>query len=137
MLMNRLLTSTALQLRSWHRNIRLLSHSLTSFTTVLDDKNKEDVTFSDLFQRSKFATMLDPANQKVEGKVLAVVNNNMYVDFGFKFHAVVPVPKDGDGYAKGTRVVVRVVDLEMTNHFIGDHRDISLLEAEAEFIGKL
>lgn len=92
-------------------------------------------TFSEIFKRSKFATVLDPVNQKVEGKVLAVVEDKMYVDFGCKFHAVVPVPKERtESYDKGTRVIVRVLDLEMTNHFIGDHRDLSLLEAEAELI---
>lgn len=101
--------------------------------TDLEKNEPPGETFSEIFKRSKFATVLDPINQKVEGKILAVVDDNMYVDFGCKFHAVVPVPKaKADSYGKGTRVIVRVLDLEMTNHFIGDHRDISLLEAEAE-----
>ena len=93
-------------------------------------------TFADIFKRSKLANTPDPTGQKVEAEVLAVVEGNMYVDFGCKFHAVVPVPKAGaKSFRKGTRVIVRVLDLEMTNHFIGDHRDLSLLEAEAEFVG--
>ena len=108
---------------------------------LLDNKPEangepKNETFAEIFKRSKFVSILDPVNQKVEGVVLAVVNKNLYVDFGCKFHAVVPIPKvNEDSYRKGTRVVIRVLDLEMTNHFIGDGRDISLLEAEAELVG--
>ena len=100
---------------------------------------RTDESFRELFERSKFAAIVDPVGQEVEGEVLAMVGEKMYVDFGCKFHAVVPVPDQAESgsYEKGSRVVVRVLDLEMTDHFIGDHRDTSLLEAEAELVGKL
>ena len=115
--------------------LRMFAHQLKSEAAGAESRESTNESFADIFQRSKFATMLDPVNQNVEGEVLAVVNDNMYVDFGCKFHAVVPVPKErAENFGKGSRVVVRVLDLEMTNHFIGDHKDISLLEAEAELV---
>ena len=137
MLLNRLLTRNVLQAKPWRRHVkhlRVSAHSLKRNTVNAD----KDAAFGDLFQRSKFATMLDPIGQRVEGEVVAVVKQKIYVDFGFKFHAVVSLPREGSaGYRKGTRVVVRLLNLEITNHFIGDHRDISLLEAEAELVDRL
>lgn len=126
----------ATRLQYMMRHLRMFSYGLQRTTTDksnLDDKPCEQETFADMFKHSKFATMLDPINQKVKGEVLAVVEDKMYIDFGCKFHAVVPVPKERvASYRKGTPVIVRVLDLEMTSHFIGDHRDLTLLEAEAE-----
>lgn len=61
-----------------------------------------------------------------------------YVDFGCKFHAVVSLPAAAakrKGYHRGAKVLVRVKSLELTDHFIGDSRDTTLLEAEAELVG--
>ena len=68
----------------------------------------------------------------MEGEIVAVVGQNMYVDFGYKFHAVVPLPQSRVAeYCKGKRVIVTINDLEMTDHFLGDSKHISLLEADA------
>jgi small subunit ribosomal protein S28 len=118
------------------KHLRVLAHA-SKEDGASGNEPRSDGTFRDLFQRSKYASILDPVNQNVEGEVLAVVGGNMYVDFGCKFHAVVPVPTspgDGTRYEEGSKVVVRVLDLEMTDHFVGDNRDTSLLEAEAELV---
>ena len=121
-----------------HRSLNNMKHLRTCVqrlnTEAAGAERQENAneTFRDLFQRSKFANMLDPVNQEVEGEVLAIVKDQIYVDFGCKFHAVVPKPVTT--IRKGTRVTVRILDLEMTNHFVGDHRDISLLEAEVELV---
>ena len=123
-----------------HTFLRIFTCRLQGETAVGNATNdykseSADVTFAEIFRRSKFAAELDPVNQKVEGEVLAVVDDKMYVDFGCKFHAVVPLPTArAKSYRKGTRVMLRILDLEITNHFIGDHKDTSLLEAEAELI---
>ena len=145
MSVNRLLYGALIRPRPRQKRLECAKHF-----RVLAHASKEDSasgnepqsyrTFSDLFQCSKFSSILDPVNQNVEGEVLAVVGGNMYVDFGCKFHAVVPVPTssspsgDGTRYEEGSKVVVRVLDLEMTDHFVGDHRDTSLLEAEAKLV---
>lgn len=119
----------------WSRRFGVATANLLDNKLEANNAVKNE-TFAEIFKRSKFASILDPVNQKVEGVVLAVVNDNLYVDFGCKFHAVVPLPKvNAASYRKGTKVVVRVLDLEMTNHFIGDGKDLSLLEAEAELVG--
>lgn len=144
MSLNRLPFGAVFRPRPWRRRLECVKYLRVSSTASKEESARgnaprNDDTFSDLFQRSKFATILDPVNQNVEGEVLAIVGDNMYVDFGCKFHAVVPVPTsstqgDGTRYEKGSKVVVRVLDLEMTDHFVGDHRDTSLLEAEAELV---
>ena len=120
--------------------MQLLTCHLQGDTAVANATNDHEseaagTTFAEIFKRSKFAATLDPVNEKVEGEVLAVVDDKMFVDFGCKFHAVVPVPKSrAKSYGKGTRVKLRILDLEMTDHFIGDHKDTSLLEAKAQLL---
>ena len=138
---NRLVSRVLLRAWSWGSRKRYPRHFGLSAPVQNEDSEKgiapRDESFLDIFRRSKFATMLDPVGQVVDAEVLAVVGDNMYVDFGCKFHAVVPVPSTDDGspsYEKGSKVAVRVLDLEMTDHFVGDHRDTSLLEAQAELV---
>ena len=74
----------------------------------------------------------------MRGAVVAGAGGKAYVDFGCKFHAVVSLPAEAgsqDSYRRGSKVQVRVRSLELTDHFIGDSRDTTLLEAEAELIG--
>ena len=69
---------------------------------------------------------------------MAIVDDNLYVDMGGKFHAVVTAPKQRKvAYQVGSQVVVHLRDLEMTAHFLGDSKDTSLLEAEAELVGPI
>ena len=93
----------------------------------------EELTFGEMFRNSKFVQTVSPVGKKVRGEIIAVVDNNVYVDFGCKFHAVVAVPQAKPEF-KGRKLEVLVHDLEITDHFLGDSRDTSLLEAEAEFV---
>ena len=94
---------------------------------------EEELTFAEMFRNSKLVQTVSPVGKKVRGEVIAVVDDNVYVDFGCKFHAVMAVPQAKPEF-KGRKVEVLVHDLEITDHFLGDSRDISLLEAEAEFV---
>jgi len=38
-------------------------------------------------------------------------------------------------YVRGAKVKIRLHDLEMSSHFLGAERDITLLEADATLIG--
>jgi hypothetical protein len=92
-------------------------------------------SFQQLFETSKFAQAMDPIGKEVEADVLAVVDDKLYVDFGCKFHAVVPCPDTVKGRVQqGTKLVVVVNDLEVTQAFIGSSKHDSLLEASAEFV---
>ena len=94
---------------------------------------EEELTFAEMFRNSKFVQTVSPVGKKVKGEVIAVVDDNVYVDFGCKFHAVMAVPQAKPEF-KGRKVEVLVHDLEITDHFLGDSRHTSLLEAEAEFV---
>ena len=99
---------------------------------------KQKKTFKELFESSKFAKMVDPVGQEVEGEVIAVTEEHLYIDFGFKFHGVVDKPSGkGKRLSKGSRVVVLVNDLEVTEHFQGASKHASLLEADIELKGYL
>ena len=93
-------------------------------------------SFESMFKNSKFVRVFDPIGVKVQGEIIAVVGENLYVDFGCKFHSVVKRPeKEHDKYGIGDNVVLLLKDLEVTMHPLGSSRDISLLEAEAELCG--
>ena len=104
--------------------------------TKSDVQNLTDSSFAYLFENSKFAQVLNPVGRKFKGEVITVVGSDLYIDFGWKFHAVVRRPEGQEAmYAEGTKVVVLLKDLEMTLHPLGSSRDISLLEAEVELCG--
>lgn len=114
------------------RNIGcLLDRRFQTTTSTSEEK------FEDIFRRSGFVAAGDPIQDAtVRGKVVAIVDGNLYVDVGGKFHAVVTAPKQRKTvYRVESQVVVRLKDLEMTAHFLGDSKDTSLLEAEAELLG--
>lgn len=99
---------------------------------------QREETFSEMFRNSCFVQTVGPVGKTVKGEIIAVVDENLYVDFGCKFHAVVPRPVvKSELYCKGSKVRVRVRDLEVTGHFLGDSRDTSLLEAKVELVGLL
>lgn len=63
-----------------------------------------------------------------------VKDSDLYVDFGGKFHAVVPQPENAF-YPRGSLVRIRLRDPEMTNQFMINTKAISLHEADATLLG--
>ena len=134
-----------------------LSRQMSTMSSPLDSRVKENAsvnldcqlpvptkkerTFEELLENSRLLTSCgdSPVNQRVIGEVIAVVGDDLYIDFGGKFHGVVPRPtveQDGQYYVKGTPVEVIVKDLEITGHFLGASRNTSLLEADISLVTK-
>lgn len=53
--------------------------------------NHNEETFHEMFRRSQFAKLVRPANKVVLGKIVHVINDELYIDMGWKFHAVVKI----------------------------------------------
>lgn len=87
-------------------------------------------SFASLLRRSPLMQMGPAKNKVVQGTVIHVVNQDLYVDFGGKFHAVVQT-RDGSVLPKGTQVRIKIEDLELTSRFLGHSTDTTLLEAQA------
>ncbi|XP_043207118.1 28S ribosomal protein S28, mitochondrial-like isoform X2 [Amphibalanus amphitrite] len=100
------------------------------------DETRRSESFLTLLRNSPFIKMGDPTGKVVEGEVFHVVGDDLYIDFGGKFHCVCPrPPRRSEEYVLGARVRLRLHQLELSSLFLGAKRDLSLLEADATLLG--
>ncbi|EZA61863.1 28S ribosomal protein S28, mitochondrial [Ooceraea biroi] len=113
------------------------ARSYEKFTHIDDPKEPErPQTFASLVRNSKFVDLGDPEGKIVIGKVFHVVGDDLYIDFGWKFHCVCRKPvKKGQYYVRGAKVRLMIKDLELSSKFLGATTDITLLEADCTLMG--
>nr|XP_023015079.1 28S ribosomal protein S28, mitochondrial [Leptinotarsa decemlineata] len=107
------------------------------FETMKDGESKiPSQNFATLLRNSKFIDLGDPEGKIVTGKIFRIIDDDLYIDFGWKFHCVCPRPKkNGSSYIRGARVRLLVKDLELSSKFLGFEKDLTLLEADCVLLG--
>ncbi|RDD36777.1 28S ribosomal protein S28, mitochondrial [Trichoplax sp. H2] len=122
----------------WFALSTSMKNSNDSSNNTLDNSSykesfeMKDSNFENMLRHSKFIGIGKPGKKKVTGHIKHVVGDDLYVDFGGKFYGVVKRPSyAGDrGYKLGDSVTIRLRDTEVTGHFIGQSRHMTLCEAD-------
>ena len=97
----------------FHKNCVAFSSKITGRRICFSaPESSEAETFEEMFRKSDFVKLGRPLGKLVAGKITHIVEQedavDLYVDFGWKFHAVVTEAKDKkrySAYARGSPIL--------------------------------
>ncbi|XP_053212276.1 28S ribosomal protein S28, mitochondrial-like [Panonychus citri] len=98
-------------------------------------KEKEEISFDTLLRHSGLIALGDPEGKIIAGTIYHTIEDDLYIDFGGKFHCVCKRPQNGIEYVRGAKVKLRLNDLELSARFLGSSKDLTLLEADCTLLG--
>jgi len=100
------------------------------------DTPQSTKVFPKLFRNSAFVGLGDLRNVRVKGRIIQVKDDDLYIDFGGKFHCVCQRPmENSEKYRRGVNVLILLKSFELSTRFLGAAKNTTLLEADAELIG--
>jgi len=114
----------------------LLQQQLSDSASQLVTNDSTEQTFASLLRNSTFIQMGNPIGKVVVGRVFHVVDDDLYVDFGFKFPCVCKKPRmSRTVYTRGKKVRLLIKDLEMSERFLGFDKPMTIMEADCVLLG--
>jgi len=95
-------------------------------------------SFASMLRNSKLVSLGEYEGRLLRGNIIEVMDDDLYIDFGGKFHCCCPRPKkNGEKYKRGVDVLIQLRKFEMSSSFLGSDKHITLLEADAVLKGLL
>ncbi|KAL4217608.1 37S ribosomal protein S28 [Mactra antiquata] len=114
---------------------------LDELTEELDDdtgveNTEEPKSFATLFRNSAFVQLGELKDRKIVGRIMNIVGEDLYIDFGGKFYCVCSRPSfRAERYVQGQRVELVLHQFEMSSKFLGSPQHVTLLEADCTLLG--
>ncbi|XP_022920067.1 small ribosomal subunit protein bS1m [Onthophagus taurus] len=106
------------------------------FENLTQEPKEPPKSFATLLRNSKFIDLGDPEGKLVVGRIVHIIDDDLYIDFGWKFNCVCSRPKkNATSYVRGAKVRLMIKDLELSTRFLGNEKDLTLLEADCVLLG--
>ncbi|KAJ8949987.1 hypothetical protein NQ318_002396 [Aromia moschata] len=110
------------------------------FENIKDNESEQPQTFASLLKNSRFIDLGDPEGKIVTGKIFHIVDDDLYIDFGWKFNCVCSRPKkDARNISwqlhKRSKSQTTYKRLGTLFRFLGFEKDLTLLEADCALLG--